>query len=106
MALWAVGCGLCLNSSAICSRYLVETYGAEKGFYSCIYPQMKPIIVTALLAAKDLIQNQAQKGYQSFHLFGFDIMVDAEFTARRVRVRERVRVRVRVRFRGQGGVAA
>ena len=46
-------------------KYLVETYGADKGFYSCIYPQMRQVIVHTLLSVKAGMENTTENAYQA-----------------------------------------
>ena len=43
-----------------------------------ILPQIERLCVHSLLAAKDQMECAAGCGYRSFHLFGYDFMVDVE----------------------------
>tara|TARA_B110000208_G_scaffold188873_1_gene249334 strand:- start:1695 stop:3200 length:1506 start_codon:yes stop_codon:yes gene_type:complete len=55
--------------------YLVETYGAENGFYAKILPQIEAIVVTSLLAVRSRMENSELANHESFQLFGYDFMV-------------------------------
>ena len=59
--------------------YLVETYGPEKSFYTTIYPQIRDIVRHSLLAVKDQMENSPTASFESFHLFGYDVMVTEDF---------------------------
>ena len=61
--------------------FLVATYGPEKSFYTAIYPQIQDIVRHSLLAVKDQMENSATATFESFHLFGYDIMVSDDFRA-------------------------
>lgn len=44
--------------------FLCLRYGADKGFYKCIYPQMKAVIVHTLMSVKVGMENSTDNGYQ------------------------------------------
>jgi hypothetical protein len=60
-------------------EWLRAEHGEEHGFFCEILPQIRTCVVHTLLAGRDFMENAETVPYQSFHLFGFDLMVDESF---------------------------
>ena len=64
--------------------YLKSRYNVS--LEDSIIPQIKKIVQTTLLAAKDQMQTLENSPYKSFNVFGYDFMIDEDLNPRLIEV--------------------